>query len=88
MTNQDGRIGLPIVYALHELLIYFAGNDRGGDMMGEWMMDLYDMARGCWERAVVLVSLEGLVIVRKLFVLATCLGRRNAEFGKIVKSSR
>jgi len=50
-------------------------------------MDLYAMGRG-WEAAVVLASLEGLVMAGGLFVLATCLGGRNAELGKIAVSSK
>ena len=53
-----------------------------------WRMDQYAMGNRGWETAVVLAFLEGWAIARKLFVLATCLGRRNAEFGKIGVSSR
>ena len=59
------------------------GNDRGVDITREWRMDLYAIGSRDWETAVVLASLEGWAIVRKLFVLATCLGGRNAKFGKI-----
>ena len=59
------------------------GNDRGVDITGEWRMDLYSIGSRGWETAVVLASLKRWAIVRKLFVLATCLGGGNAEFGKI-----
>ena len=67
---------------------YMTGNDRGVDITGESRVDPYTIGSRGWETAVVLASLEGWAIVRKLFVLVTCLGEGNAKFGKIAVSYR